>query len=102
MASNCSNHDADINTAEIEPMSDSNTDKEDFVVKVIPIEPFNYNTKNHYAELANFADDNEDDNSIWDPRHVTIPKPFMITTTRTDAQKKMATKDNLLDGNTMN
>ena len=66
-------------------MSDSETDKEDFVVKVLPIEPFDYKTENQYAELSNFVDDDEDDNYIWDHRHVTIPKLVMLTSTRTDA-----------------
>ena len=66
--------------------------------KVIPIQPFSCKTNNEYAELASFADDDEDDNYIWDHRHMTTPKSFLLTTTRIDARKKLAIQDNILDG----
>ena len=82
---NCSNYDTDNDRAEIEPTSDSNTDDKDFEVNVIPVHPFSCKTNNQYAELASFADGDDDNNYIRDYRYVTIPKPFLLTTTRTDA-----------------
>ena len=96
VVSTCSDYDTDSNTVITEPTSDSNTDEED-VIKVLPIEPFDCKTGNQYAELANFAEDDEDENYIWGHRYVTISKTVMLTSTQTDAWEKLATANNKLD-----
>ena len=85
IASNCSDYNADSNTASTEPTSDSDTDKEDFFVKALPIETFNYKTNNQYTELANFTEEDESNSYIWDRMHMIIPKQVLLASTRTEA-----------------
>ena len=66
-------------------------------VNEISVQSFNCNTSNQYTALAGFADNDDNDNTIWDHRCVTIPKPFLLKNTKTEAWKKLATQNNLLD-----
>ena len=67
-------------------------------LKVIPVQPFDCYTRNQFAALVGFKYNDDNDNNIWDHRLVTIPKLFLLTTTKTEAWKKLATQNNLLDG----
>ena len=84
MASNCTSNCEDSVTTITQPTAGRETEDETFCVKVITITVINYdNNNNQYAELALFAEEEEDDGYEWDCTQVIIPKPLLLASNRT-------------------
>ena len=99
MASTCTSNSDDSVITITQPTSGSETEEETFYVKTIFIEVINCNyNNNQYAELACFAEENEEEDCEWDCTQAIIPKPIILATNRAQAWKQLTTTKNLLDG----
>ena len=68
-------------------------------MKAIPITVINYNNNNNqYAELAFFAEEDEDEGYEWDCAQAIIPKPLLLASNRAQVWKQFTTTKNLPDG----
>ena len=92
IASNYASNSDDSVATITQPTSGSDTEEESLYVKAIPIEVINCNyNNNQYAELACFADEDEEEDCEWDCTQSIIPKPILLATNRAQAWKQLTT-----------